>query len=132
MGKSIAQNSSRWGKGQSGNPKGRPAKQRALTELLRLEGEKPVTIGGEVVLAQEALAKAVWQLALTGEVWLMGNRLAASSVTEWTQVVKWLYTHVEPPTAVEPEEQPEVVVRVVRVQRPLPEENASEEETAGG
>jgi hypothetical protein len=122
MAKSIAQNLSRWKPGQSGNPKGRPPKQRALTELLRMEGEKPILVGGEEVIGQEALAKAVWQLALTGEVWLAGKRLAAGSVTEWTNVVKWLYMQVEPPTAVEPQEEPEIMVRVVRVESPLPDQ----------
>jgi hypothetical protein len=115
MAKSIAQNSSRWTTGQSGNPKGRTPRKRALTEMLRIQGEKPILVGGEEISAQEALAKAVWQFAVTGEVWLMGNRLTASSVTEWAHVVKWLYTHIEPPTAVEVEDAPEVVVRVVRV-----------------
>jgi hypothetical protein len=119
MAKSIAQNSSRWQQGQSGNPKGRPPRQRALTELLRVQGEQPILVGGEAMSAQEALAKAVWQFAVTGEVWLMGNHLTASSVTEWAHVVKWLYTHIEPPTAVDAEDAPEVVVRVVRVEKAI-------------
>jgi hypothetical protein len=125
MAKSIAQNSSRWTAGQSGNPKGRPPKQRMLTDLLRIEGEKSIVVGGEEVAGQEALAKAVWQFALTGEVWLSGKRLVAESVKEWASVVKWLYMQVEPPTAVEAPEEPEVVVRVVRVEAPLPDQEPS-------
>jgi hypothetical protein len=114
MSKSIT-NNGHWKSGQSGNPKGRPRKDRVLTELLRARGETPLMVGSENVTAQEALARAVWQFAVTGEVWLAGKRLKATSVGEWANVVKWLYSHVEPTSrVVEPNEDNEFVIRVVR------------------
>jgi hydroxymethylglutaryl-CoA reductase len=113
MTKSIT-NSGKWQPGQSGNPRGRKPKGRALTEILRLRGEKTVSIGGEQITAEQALAEVVWQFVLTGEVWLMGNRLKAQNVSEWASVVKWLYSHVEPTNMQEPEEEAQLIVRVTR------------------
>lgn len=113
----IITNTGRWKPGQSGNPKGRRPKGRALSEMLRMKGDEIVSIGGEAISAQEALAKAVWQFVITGEVWLLGKKLEAQNVGEWASVVKWLYTHVEPPTLRENEAEPELVVRVVRADK---------------
>ena len=119
----IITNPGQWKPGQSGNPSGRKPKGRALTELLRLKGEEVISIGSEPVTAQEALAKAVWQFVTTGEVWLMGKKLAAQNVGEWASVVKWLYMHVEPPNLRETENEPEIIVQVIREDKtpqPLP------------
>ncbi len=102
-----------WKKGQSGNPKGNVPKRRALTEMLRLKGEERVMVGGEEMTAKEILTQAVWQFVMAGEVWLLGKHLEASSIREWTDVVKWLYVYVEPPR-MRDEPDPEIVVRVVR------------------
>lgn len=110
----IITNPGQWKTGQSGNPKGRKPKGRALTEILRLKGEDPILIGGETITAQEALAKAVWQFVNTGEVWLMGKKLEAQNVGEWASVMKWLYMHVEPTSLRESETEPEIIVRVTR------------------
>lgn len=116
----IITNSGRWKSGQSGNPKGRRPKGRALTEMLRLKGEGVIHIGGEEKTAQEALAEAVWQFVTQGEVWLSGKRLEAKNVTEWANVVKWLYSHIEPVNKIEAEPETELVVRVVREDKTLP------------
>ncbi len=107
-------NSSYWKPGQSGNPRGRPPKSRVLTEMLRVQGEELIVVGGESMTAREALAKAVWQFAISGEVWLMGKRLEANSISEWAAVVKWLYSHTEPVSRIEASDEAEMVVRVVR------------------
>ena len=110
----MTKNITSWNPGESGNPKGRPPKPRALTELLRLRGEDVSVIGSEAVSQKDILAKAVWQFVTTGEVWLAGRRLTAENITEWASVVKWLYGYMEPPNN-EPEQEPEMVVRIVRV-----------------
>jgi hypothetical protein len=110
----IITNAGRWKPGQSGNPKGRKPKGRALTEILRLKGQKLIVVGSEHYTAEEALAEAVWQFVLTGEVQLMGNYLKAQNIGEWASVVKWLYSHVEPASMNEPEHEPEIIVRVMR------------------
>lgn len=107
-----------WQPGQSGNPRGRKRKGRALAELLRLKGEAVVNVGGEAITAQEALATAVWQFVTTGEVWLMGKKLEAQSAAEWANVVKWLYTYAEPPTTRPDEDDSEIIVRVTRADKP--------------
>jgi hypothetical protein len=105
----------RWKSGESGNPKGRPPVSRALTEMLRLEGDQVLSIGGEAISAKVVLARAVWQFVTTGEVLLAGTRLKAETINDWASVVKWLYAHIEPPQTGEPEQEPEMVVRIVRV-----------------
>jgi hypothetical protein len=107
-------NSSYWKPGQSGNPNGRPRKGTALTDMLRLKGDDLVPNSGQATTAHEALAKIVWQFVLTGEVWLLGKKLEAQSVGEWSSVVKWLYMHVEPGSIRAQEPEPELVVRVIR------------------
>lgn len=52
--------------GQSGNPKGRPPKQRALTQLLERAGKKKVESGGASVQAVRVFAEKVWQGLTTG------------------------------------------------------------------
>jgi hypothetical protein len=105
-------NAGQWKAGMSGNPKGRPRKGEALTELLRLQGEEMTLVGKERVTSKEALARAVWKFALTGQTRLGDREIIAKGAGEWAQVVKWLYAQVEPPSFVEPER--EMVVRVVR------------------
>jgi hypothetical protein len=87
--------------------------------MLRLKGEDAVSVGGEVMTGREALAEAVWQFVLTGEVSLYGKKLEADSINEWLSAVKWLYTFIEPPkVGGEPEQEQEMVVRVVTVEKP--------------
>ena len=105
----------RWQAGQSGNPKGRAPSSRAISEILRLKGEEMVVVGGQALSAQEALAEAIWRFVLKGDVRLGKKHLQAESVVDWVQAVKWLYTYVDPPKTKMTEAEPEVVVRVVRV-----------------
>ncbi len=105
-----------WKPGQSGNPKGRPSNKQILTEILRAKGDVVMTIGGEGKTAKEVLAAAVWQFVTSGEVSLAGKTLQAESVREWANVVKWLYTHLEPSNSAKgnDDDKPEFIVRVVR------------------
>jgi hypothetical protein len=105
-----------WKQGQSGNPKGRPSKQRVLTDILRAKGDMVMEIGGDGKTTKELLAVAVWQFVTTGKVSLAGKTLEAENVIEWASVVKWLYTHLEPPHPNNGNdgEEPEVIVRIVR------------------
>ncbi len=108
-------NSGQWKPGQSGNPKGKAPGSRAISEILRLKGEEQVVVGGQALSAQEALAEAIWRFVLKGDVMLGKKHLQAESVVDWVQAVKWLYTYVDPPQRKAAEQEPEVVVRVVRV-----------------
>jgi hypothetical protein len=114
----MAKTITSWQTGKSGNPGGRPAKHRALTEMLRIKSDDQVSVGGEVMSGKEALAKAVWQFVTTGEVWLQGKKLEADTSSEWLNAVKWLYTYMEPPKAGEADVEQEMTVRIERVQKP--------------
>jgi len=107
-----------WKAGQSGNPRGRPRKKYALTHLLQERGSDLVIVDGQEMPAQEALAQALWQFAVTGEVRLAGKHLKAETVSEWASVVKWLYTYIEPPQVNGEDTEHEMVVRVIHDKRP--------------
>lgn len=63
-----------WKPGQSGNPNGRPKKGKTLSDILEKHGAKRIvkTTGpdGEIkyISQKEALAKKLWELAITGDV----------------------------------------------------------------
>jgi len=83
-----------------------------------VKGEEEVSVGSEVMRGQEALAAAVWQFVTTGEVWLQGKKLEATSITEWLSAVKWLYNYVEPARAQAGEPAHEMKVNIIRVEKP--------------
>jgi hypothetical protein len=94
-----------WTPGASGNPKGRPPKSRALTEILQRAGKTTLHYGvnkkGEVAKKsrQAILAEMLWTAAVTGEVLLNADygpqRLVALGGDEWLDVVKFLYAHID-------------------------------------
>jgi hypothetical protein len=89
-----------------------------LREMLRVKGEEQVSVGSEVMSGQEALAAAVWQYVTTGEVWLQGKKLEATTITEWLSAVKWLYHYVEPMREQAGEPAHEMKVNIIRVEKP--------------
>lgn len=103
-----------WTKGQSGNPKGRPPKERALTRILAEGGNEPLVMGGETLTGNVALARRIWHFVTLGEITLGGTTLRAESVADWLAAVKWLYTHIDGPAQVEGDGENELVVTVMR------------------
>ena len=61
---------------------------------------------------QEALAQAIWEFVLNGEVTLNGHTLKAENSREWAAMVKLLYTYLGAPSATD--DDGGVTVRVVR------------------
>ena len=87
--------------GQSGNPKGRPPKGRALTEILERRGNKTVPdIDGRNHGGKYIVARALWELATTGRTSLKdGDEVRELSVGAkgWFEIVKWMYAQVDGP-----------------------------------
>ena len=85
--------------GQSGNPKGRPRKERALTDLLERAGSSMLEIDGKRVSGKRYLADMVWQVVMTGQAKLPDGKVVQMSPQDWKDFVKWIYAHIDgPPT----------------------------------
>lgn len=107
-----------WEPGQSGNPKGRPPKDRALTAILERAGAKSVEVNGKSVTSRQLLARLVWQAVLSGRVDLLASDKAPVMLPDgepitvgldldgkqWVELVKFLYGHIDGP----PKQQVEV------------------------
>ena len=85
-----------WQKGQSGNPAGRQPGDRALTAILSEYGRKKTDTSVGRVVAGRRLAGLVWEGALTGNV-DFGDRVVSLSGRGWSDLVQWLYTHIDGP-----------------------------------
>jgi hypothetical protein len=83
--------------GQSGNPNGRPKKERALTDLLEKAGSATVVYDGQSISGKRLVARMVWQGILTGEVKFPDGKKMRLSPTDWKSFVNWIYTHIDGP-----------------------------------
>lgn len=76
-------------KGEVANPKGRPPKGRALTELLTKAGNRDNR--------KKLLAELVWTFATTGEVTVHGKTYKAEDIQDLLAAWKWIYQHIDGP-----------------------------------
>lgn len=76
-------------KGEVANPKGRPPKGRALTELLTKAGSKGKR--------NEKLAELVWAFATEGKVTVGGRTYKAEDIGDLLAAWKWIYSHIDGP-----------------------------------
>lgn len=86
--------SGNWGKGQSGNPAGRPKAVLSLTEMLREYGEQDMMSEREILLAKEHLAKTVYTAIIHGYRLVEEKKVKLSDVV-WINCLKWLYDRVD-------------------------------------
>lgn len=87
-----------WPKGVSGNPNGRPKKERALTAILERAGSASLDIDGKHISGKRWVAAKAWEVMKFGRVTLPdGRTLHVGSVGEWLDVVKWVYTQIDGP-----------------------------------
>jgi hypothetical protein len=87
--------------GQSGNPKGRPKKTRALTDLLERAGSATVEFNGQNISGKRLMARMVWSGVLSGEVEFPGGKKMRLSPSDWKAFVQWIYTHIDGPPKAE-------------------------------
>lgn len=87
-----------WKPGQSGNPKGRPLKDRVLTNQLMAAGSKTVEVDGKKVSKKVMLSRMLWEYLTTGKVtFLDGRQLETTEIEKWARDAQWIYNHVDGP-----------------------------------
>ncbi len=85
-------------RGQSGNPKGRNPKSRALTEILEVAGrQKMPTESGDLVEPRRLLARMLWAVLTTGETELPSGETLRFSAKDWLETAKFVYSQIDGP-----------------------------------
>jgi hypothetical protein len=85
-------------KGQSGNPNGRPKKDRALTAILEAAGSKTVENGdGKHISIKRLMANLLWQAIHEGKIELPNGTSMVVSPDDWFNVAQFLYKHIDGP-----------------------------------
>jgi hypothetical protein len=85
-----------WGKGTSGNPRGRPAKGRALTELVERVGNRKRETAEGMRANKQMFAEKLWEGLTTGAITFEGRALALSG-QEWQALAKLVLSQVDGP-----------------------------------
>lgn len=84
-------------KGQSGNPNGRPPKNRALTDLLEAAGNATIEQNGKRIARKRITASLAWELLTTGKAILPSGDELKLSPQDWLGLYKWIYSHIDGP-----------------------------------
>lgn len=88
-------NTGQWRPGQSGNPAGRPKKERALAAILAATGE--ASRGRSRQSRNEAAAARLYELLETGRIDLGGGRFIDASAREWLRAFAFVCQHLDGP-----------------------------------
>lgn len=91
----MAKSETSFKKGESGNPSGRPPKNRALTQILEAAGDTQVKYGDKKLARKQVLAQILWQVATTGQSDLPDGKKITVAPQDWFGVVKFLYSHID-------------------------------------
>jgi len=83
--------------GVSGNPRGRPPKSRALTDLLTKALGRTLETQGKKVSGKRLLARLVVDVLTTGRATFPDGRVLEVAPKDWLEFAKWLYQHVDGP-----------------------------------
>ena len=85
-------------KGQSGNPNGRPPKNRALTDLLEAAGNTTIEDADGKRRARKRIAAGIaWELITEGKTKLPNGETLKLSPQDWIGLYKWIYQHIDGP-----------------------------------
>lgn len=87
-------NAGKWKQGQSGNPKGRPRKERALTRLLENAGRSK--LGDSIETAQRLLVRRVWEGVATGRIQFDDRTMELSS-TDYIKLTSMVFGQIDGP-----------------------------------
>lgn len=91
----------RWQPGESGNPKGRPPKVRALTAILQRAGSQTLEVEGRRISKRRLVARMLWDIAATGRTTYADGKELVAGATGWLDVVKFLYAQIDGPPRAE-------------------------------
>lgn len=92
-----------WTPGVSGNPRGRPPKGRALTEILEKQGKATHKRDGDArgTPRNKLLADMLWQGLLTGTVVLVNGRTLDLTAGDWLDLAQFIYKQIDGPPKAE-------------------------------
>lgn len=103
-------------KGKSGNPAGRPPKDRALTALLESAGSRSVKVGDKSIARKRLLADLVWQLVTEGKVTLPNGTTLIPDPKDWLATLQFIYKHIDgaPPANIDVTSEGKVIEFVIK------------------
>lgn len=87
--------------GQSGNPNGRPPKNRALTAILETALNKTADTPDGRVKRKRIIAEHITLAATEGRVVLPDGETMELGPKEWIDLLKWIYSHIDGPPRAE-------------------------------
>jgi hypothetical protein len=83
-------------KGESGNPSGRPHKNKAMTDILETALSKTIDTKDGKANGKRVLASLVTEAVTTGKITFPGDELPSEiGIKEWTDFVKWIYERID-------------------------------------
>lgn len=83
--------------GQSGNPAGRPRKNKALTEILDRAGSKTIEYDDKRISSKRLMTRLAWQGVTTGQIRFPDGRTLQLSLQDWLDFVQWIFNRVDGP-----------------------------------
>lgn len=91
-----------WSKGQSGNPKGRPPKKRALSELLEKTGKRKIELPGlGKVAPNQLLATRIWTGLISGSITFPDGHTIMLDASQYLALARMVYNQVDGPPKAE-------------------------------
>lgn len=103
--------------GESGNPKGRPKKDRALTAMLEAAGARTVDAEDGRASLRKLAIQGVWEAVTEGRVRFRSGAEMPLYSKDYVELVKFLFTHIDGPakTVVEQRGDPDapLTIRVI-------------------